>query len=152
MWAHFSTCHFSCCIQKNQLHKLKFKSCGAFADMCFHLSHFCVENLRKKSKTGARWALRPWVFAHTSTMWWWKLLQNSWAGKLAMLCLHVVRMLWANFHHPKQFGANLGSFWCQMGPRPNSPSDLGWSVALNARCPAIFVAFKATQNFQAFFF
>ena len=26
-----------------------------------------------------------------------------------MLCLHVVCMLWANFHHPKQFGANLGS-------------------------------------------
>ena len=107
---------------------------------------------KKKSKTGAGWALRPWVFAHTRAMWWWKLLQNSWAGKLAMLCLHVVRMLWANFHHPKQFGVNLGSFCCQMAPRPNSPSGLGWSVGENARCPAIFAAFKATQNLQAFFF
>ena len=27
-----------------------------------------------------------------------KAAQNSWAGGLAVLCLHVVRMLWANFH------------------------------------------------------
>ena len=122
----------------------------------FHCRHVTSFKLflhwksNKNSKTGARWALGPWVFAHTSAMWWWKPLLNSWARRFAMLCLHVVRMLWANFHHPKQFGANLGSFWCQMAPRPNSPSGLGWSMGENARCPAIFAAFKATQNLQAF--
>ena len=99
---------------------------------------------KKKSKTGAGWALGPWVFAHTRAMWWWKLLQNSWAGKLAMLCLHVLRMLWANFHHQKQFGANLGSFWCKMAPQPKFPSGLANSLRLAAMRPAVFAACEAT--------
>ena len=64
IWWYFSTGNFLCCIQKNQLHKSKFKSCGAIADMCFHPSHFCVENLRKNLKRvqDERWGLE---FSHT---------------------------------------------------------------------------------------
>ena len=57
-----------------------------------------------------------------------------------MLCLHVVRMLWANFHHPKQFGANLGSFWCKMAPQPKFPSGLANSLEHTAMRPWLFAA------------
>ena len=96
---------------------------------------------KKKSKTGARWALEPWVFAHTSAMWWWKLLQNSWAGKLAMLCRHVVCMvavvcIWLE-NAPKKYGgahvaqrgATIAAFgwpisWCKQILQPHCPRGL----------------------------
>ena len=95
IWWYFSTGNFLCCIQKSQFYKSKFKGYGTIADMCVCQAIFALK-IKKKSKTGARWALGPCVFAYTSAMQWCKLLQNGGGNRPPTLQLHGFCLLWAN--------------------------------------------------------
>ena len=124
------------------------------------LKPFLRWKLKKKSKTGARWSLRPWVFAYTSATCIWKPAQRGGAWNPLGIRAAWILLVVGQLHHIKLHPPILGCFWQShaqklhpilktngqfgFGGAPQSFHALSWvPIAPHKAAPAHFGVFLA---------